>query len=223
MKALLLNDFYMVKKDYKTYSFIIGLMMLFFIIVSMGMSAESFFDFSYLITPFMAFAFSITSAVFHYDEKAGFMQYALTMPFTKKQYVKEKYIFHMLNSAVSCVLAITTLTIIGVIRGMILDMNNLLNLGEIALMILIVSSFMGIWEISCVMKFGSSKAKMIVASLTITVGVISTLIAGIISEIQESDLNHVILLIIGAVLIIFCGVTLWMYHMGFVWASKKEF
>ncbi|MDE6707254.1 MAG: ABC-2 transporter permease [Oscillospiraceae bacterium] len=223
MKALLLNDFYMVKKDYKTYGFIIGLMMLFFIIVSMGMSAESFFDFSYLITPFIAFAFSITSAVFHYDEKAGFMQYALTMPFTKKQYVKEKYIFHMLNSVISCVLAITTLTIIGMIRGMIFDRNNLLNLGEIALMILIVSSFMGIWEISCVMKFGSSRAKIIVASLTITVGVISALIVSIIPEIQESDLNHMILLIINVMLIIFFGVTLWMYHMGFVWASKKEF
>ncbi|MDE6658191.1 MAG: ABC-2 transporter permease, partial [Oscillospiraceae bacterium] len=214
MKALLLNDFYMMKKDYKTYGFIIGLMMLFFIIVSMGMSAESFFDFSYLITPFIVFAFSITSALFHYDEKAGFMQYALTMPFTKKQYVKEKYIFHMLNSAVSCVLAITTLTIVGVIRGMIFDRNNLLNLGEIALMILIVSSFMGIWEISFVMKFGSSRAKIIVASLAITVGVISTLIVSMIPEIQESDLKHMILLIINVMLIIFCSVTLWLYHMG---------
>lgn len=223
MKALLLNDFYVFKKDYKTYIGIYSFLILFFVVMSVNMTAESFFDFSYLITPFIVFAMSVITAIFQYDEKSGFMQYAMTMPFTKKEYIKEKYAFYFLNVFASCIMAGIVLTIAGAFQGLAFTMDSLQNLGSLILIILILSVFMGIWQISLVMKFGSSKAKIIVMSVTVVIGIISSMVIGFMPELVENGMKHMIIAIACIVTAIFLGITCWLYHMGFVWADRKEF
>ena len=97
MKALLLKDFYVMKK----YMRLFLLMMLLFLVFAAIGDKTGFLN---VYTVFLASAVSVS--MLSYDDKFAWSSYSQTMPFTRSQMVSEKYLLTLIMSGTAILLTL---------------------------------------------------------------------------------------------------------------------
>lgn len=219
MKGLLLKDFYSVRTEYKMYGIILPFLVAFMLLMQSPDRDVSPGSFIYLTSYFAIATLGLTINTFTYDEKFGFMKYALSTTVSRKNYIAEKYLFHLIHSVAGAFLGGLGMIVMTAILGGSLTSEAVLGIvfttGGCFLAVLI----MGIWQIGLSVRFDSAKARMIFGVMIFGVAILGAA-AGMIGLLM---LEEGIPLIIGGAAVIALGLTVWMFCMSFVWMKKKEF
>lgn len=198
IKGLILKDLLELKNYKKNFitSILIYLMIIF-------LNKENF-NIAYFAAYMMVFLFgSYAMATFSYDEKNQTDRYLLTLPNSKKDIVKAKYIFIILSVLIGAVVSI--------ILNIIFKLTNVIEMFDITeyllgilILLFIFSIYYGI-QITYVYKYGAEKGRM---QVYIALMIIVILIAGINYLNVKIDLSFldkfsILIPIILALLIIF--------------------
>ena len=220
MKALLLNDFYTMKEQYTSYiKIMIPMMLLMGFGFGRGEEITELSSFSFMFAPFVVFAMSMITTLFTFEEKSGFMQYALTTPVTRKKYIQEKYLFQFLNSLAGVVMGGIAAVISALMHGCTITGQDILWLVCYGMGSLLISVMFCTWVIAMAMKFGISKGRTIMIALmlfvSLTVGFIVAVSAG-------QALNPVLMWVGIGVMALVLIATLIMFILSFRWAERKE-
>lgn len=115
MKALLLSDFYIFRKNF-TLAFIIMIVLLGLSLVTGLMGNEDFTDgfFTGFLTIYPCLiAGMMPLSLYSYDERSKWDKYCLTMPLTRKRYVCGKYLFGLLLTLLLAALILIVVIITG--------------------------------------------------------------------------------------------------------------
>lgn len=146
MKALLLKDWYMLKK----YGRVLLIVLAVFIVGS-AFATDTYFLLMYPVLLASVFSTSLIS----YDEKFGWLRYAETMPISRRLVVSEKYVITLLLSA--AVLVLTLLVRIPAIAAGKLDLSAFSGL----VVLMATASFVAPSLILPIMfKFGMEKGRI---------------------------------------------------------------
>ena len=223
LKGLLLNDFYTLKEQYFSYMKVMIPCFILLGIVNSDTPVTELSDLSYFIIMLLIFPMSVMMSLFTYEEKSGYMKYAFTMPITRKTYIQEKYLFHILNTAGAVLIGDMLILIFALIDGYFPDMHGFLWLICYSGIEFLVSMIFGTWVISLNMKFNISKTRIIMvmgmAFVMITVIVIA---GGLLKTVTDSEWNTPafwMIATLGGVLVL---LTIWMFFMSFRWTERKE-
>ncbi|GEM_PF-1431856 len=224
LKGLLLNDFYTLKDQYVSYIKLLIPCLILMGAVNISSQVSALSDFSYMIVVFMVLPMSMMMALFTYEEKCGYMQYALTMPVTRKKYVCEKYVFYLLNTAAVILAGAVLIPVFALISGHAPDRSDLFWLVGFSLVEFLVSSIFGVWVIALNMKFstGSARIVLILGSVIMMIIVTGGTALGIMTSADDADWNVPAfwgLVGFGVLVLI---LTVWMFCMSFRWAERKE-
>lgn len=152
IKGLIIKDLLQLKSYKKTLVIFIA----FFILTSMTNSDT--LSFVQMITVMLTLVFGMVGiATFSYDQMANADKYILTLPLSKKEIVKSKYIFTICSSLVGAILGFIISLIILVIKKQNIDIEDMLStaLGGI-LGIGIVEAI----QIPCIYKWGAEKGRI---------------------------------------------------------------
>ncbi len=153
IKGLLLKDLY-VFKNFKG-NIIFSIVMFLFLIAMASIQLDVFTTGSILFLIFFGMN-SISS--FSYDENADSDKYLLSLPITRKEIVKSKYLFIFLNSFLSIVMGILVSFIITIfVRGKV---NNVADSLRICLLAFTSVSFLMCANVPCIYKWGVEKGRM---------------------------------------------------------------
>lgn len=150
MKGLLVKDLKILAKQKKFFLFVLLLM------VIMSFSME---DVSFSATYSVLIISMLTLTTISYDEMNGGMLFLLSLPANRKTYVKEKYVFAILNLVFAAVLAF----VFGYVASMVKQTD--IELGSFAASVMIVLVAVGMalaLAIPVDLKFGAEKGRMIV-------------------------------------------------------------
>lgn len=147
MKALLLKDWYMMKKDCRWY-----------LLLAVLFSTVSLFsDGNYFLTFYPCLLCGmIPVSLLGYDEKSGWMQYSATMPYTKAQLVSAKYLVGLLAQGVMMFIS----GIIHCIKPMIDGNFNFAEFGVFMLLFFVIATFAPSISMPFVFKCGVEKGRM---------------------------------------------------------------
>lgn len=106
MKGLILKDFINLKKNFK----IFGILTLFYVFLSFAMDSSSYFGTMY------TFVFAmLTLSTYTFDEQAKWDGYAMTMPITKDQVVRSKYLVMFFLTVGSMIFSFGVLVLLNLI------------------------------------------------------------------------------------------------------------
>lgn len=144
MKGLILKDLMNLKRQGK----VIGLMLVFFIVLSLASEDTSMFGGIIMI---MCSMLPITAMA--YDERAKWDKYALTMPVSRKDMVISKY---LLGVIFTCAAFLVYLVFSLIIGSYTVKENLFISLGLLAVGITVMSVMLPI-----VFKFGVEKARLL--------------------------------------------------------------
>lgn len=147
MKGLLLKDFYMLKKYYRTYLLIVVV----FTAASLVGDDNMFFTFYPVLLCGM-----IPVSLLGYDERSRWIEYSGTLPYTKAQIVSSKYIIGL--SAQIIVLLVT-----GIAQGIKMSKNGGLFANNYFLALMLGIFIMAAFSSFClpfIFKFGMEKGRM---------------------------------------------------------------
>lgn len=159
MRGLLIKDYYMLMKYFRTYVVIIGVMA----IVTMFTTSAPLF----ILYPVIV-ANMLPVSLVNYDEMARFDRYYQTMPLSKAQYVSAKYLMSLIFQALSLII-FTAAYSISLIRSSQFEIDTVMTIASY--MIILVSVLPSIL-LPFVFKFGSEKGRMVYLLITaIFVGV----------------------------------------------------
>jgi ABC-type transport system involved in multi-copper enzyme maturation permease subunit len=106
MKGLVLKDFINLKKNIK----IFGALSVFYIFLSLAMDNSSYFG-----TMFTFVFAMLTLSTYSFDEQAKWDSYALTMPVTREQVVRSKYVIMLLLTVTSMVFSFGVLLLLNLV------------------------------------------------------------------------------------------------------------
>lgn len=106
MKGLILKDFINLKKNLK----IFGVLTIFYVVLSFSMNSSSYFG-----TMFTFVFAMLTMSTYTFDEQAKWDGYALTMPITKDQIVRSKYLVMFLLTISSMIFSFGVLVLLNLI------------------------------------------------------------------------------------------------------------
>ncbi len=146
MKGLLLKDWYVAKKNCKTYLFIAAV----FIAVSLFSDDNLFFVFYPCI-----FCGMLPVTLLGYDEQSRWMAYCGTLPYTKAQIVSSKYLIGLITQSI-------ILLAIGIAQGIKMAAHGNFVLGELLvllLLLLIISAFASSISLPFIFKLGLEKGR----------------------------------------------------------------
>lgn len=150
MKGLLIKDLKILAKQKKFFIFVLLLM------VVMSFSME---DVSFSATYSVLIISMLTLTTISYDEMNGGMLFLLSLPANRKTYVKEKYIFAMLNLVFAAVLAFA----FGYVASMVKQTDIAVADFAASVMIVLVAVGMALaLAIPVDLKYGAEKGRMIV-------------------------------------------------------------
>lgn len=150
MKGLLIKDLKILAKQKKFFIFVLLLM------VVMSFSME---DVSFSATYSVLIISMLTLTTISYDEMNGGMLFLLSLPANRKTYVKEKYVFAMLNLVFAAVLAFA----FGYVASMVKQTDIAVADFAASVMIVLVAVGMALaLAIPVDLKYGAEKGRMIV-------------------------------------------------------------
>lgn len=149
MKGLMLKDLIILKKSFKSMSFIL----IAFAVLFIPMGNDGFFSGMIILIFTMMVVTTIS-----YDDLAKWDTYALTMPISREEIVRSKYFIMLILDFSSAVLA-TCLGIIGfIITGSGFKSETFLSIFCILLIAVIFGSIL----LPLIYKFGTEKARIII-------------------------------------------------------------
>ena len=161
MKGLLIKDYYMLVKYFKTYLLLVGVMA---IVVMFSSSTPVF-----IIYP-VIMANMLPVSLINYDELSHFDKYYQTMPISKTQYVTGKYLASLIFQLLS-VFIFTVAYGISLVMGSEFEINKLFSL--VSFMIFLVGVLPSIL-LPFVFKYGSEKGRLFYLLITAIVAGIAT-------------------------------------------------
>lgn len=147
MKGLLLKDWYMMKKYYRSY-----------LVIAAAFITVSFFDddnLFFLYYPCLLCGI-IPLSLLSYDERSGWMQYSGTMPYTRAQIVSAKYVIGMLAQ-------LAMLVVTGIAQGAKMMITGDVALGDFAMLMflmMIVSALTSSIPLPFIFKLGVEKGRI---------------------------------------------------------------
>jgi len=207
MKGLLLKDWYMTKKYCRAYL----LIAIVFLAVSFASDDNMFFVFYPCLLCGM-----IPVNLLAYDERSRWVQYSLTLPYTKKQLVSSKYLIGLL--AQSAILLIT-----GITQGIELGISNAFHADDflvLMLLMLILATLASSICLPFVFKLGVEKGR---TAYYVMVGLVcggsvvaSKLFRGGMQTAIQPNLPLLLLALAGI------GIYILSWHLSIVFYQKRE-
>ena len=203
MKGLLLKDWYIIKKDCRSYIFIGAA----FIALSLLSNNNMFFVFYPCLLCGM-----IPVTLLGYDERSRWTQYSGTLPYTKTQIVSAKYLVGLLAQA-----ALLTVTML--LQGIKMTVVGNFVFGELAVMILlmlIVSTVTSSIALPFIFKLGVEKGR---TAYYVMIGFVCVA-SGLASGLMRMELKPNLVLTILA----FTGIGIYMFswYMSIIFYRKRE-
>ena len=171
MKGLLIKDFKLMKSQKNFFILLI--------LISIAMAAFSFPDSAFFIIGFMAFVGSLFAmSSVSYDEFDNGNAFLFSLPITRKQYVKEKYVFGLITGGVSWLIAVVIAAAAVLANSYAFALEDLI----IAAMLLPIMAIILSIMLPLQLKFGAEKGRI----AFICVMVILALIGAAIVKIADS-------------------------------------
>lgn len=212
MKGLIVKDFTYIKNYWKTY--------LLAIILGIIPTALINYDPNFMLIISMLIIFIISINTFSFDKENNWNKYALTMPVSRRDIVRAKYMLNIIGLLLGSILGFL-LTLIGnFFYNIYLDFNSFINILIISMAFFLILSAI---DLPTLFKWGTNKGKIVLMI------VLFTLIA-IIFQIIEKAYNYILnissidiiklnlLIILISILIYFISYKISLYIM-----SKKEY
>lgn len=150
MSGLLIKDFLVLKKQLR----ILGITLIFYAILGVSMEDMRIFISSMLIFVF----FMLISTSFSYDDYAKWDIYALSMPVSKDQLVKSKYILSLLLIGTGMVLAILMCLLIPIIKKQAVLATDFISIAAVGTAALILASII----LPLIFRFGAERARIFI-------------------------------------------------------------
>ena len=179
IKGLMIKDLLQMKSYKKT--------LLIFIVVFIltAMSNEDISSFIQILTVMITLVFGMVGiATFSYDQMSKADKYILTLPLSKKEVVKSKYIFTICSSLIGAVLGlIISLIIAIVIKNQNINIEDMIStvLGGI-LGIGIIEAI----QIPCIYKWGAEKGRIQIYIIALVIALIA---GGIVYVGEKMNIN----------------------------------
>ena len=168
MKGLLIKDLKLLKGQKNFFVVLIVIA----IVLSVSMSSPSF------VIGYMTFIGAVfTLSTISYDEFDNGNAFLFSLPVTRKDYVREKYVFGILVGGASCLLSIVISLVIGLINHSVFLPVIMMS----AVMVFAVLFFIIAIMLPFQLKFGGEKGRvaiMIAFGVVILVGLLAAKIAG---------------------------------------------
>lgn len=160
---------------------------------------------------------------FGYDEKSGWMQYALTNPVSRMQYYHSKFLTHAVNTICGSLLGFAISAVLAAVSGQ-MTFSLLGQLLAQAAATAAVMCLIGTWIIPMFLKYGVQKGTLMVMMVFISIAVVCTGLVALGYELVMDPFSTelpilVPVLIVGVVL----GSFVALYLLGRKWVLKKEF
>ena len=203
MKSLVLKDFYNIKNNIKALIFMILAFVCIFMTQTGALSC---------IIALSVLCGTMIITTFSFDERSKWAMYAMTMPISKKEYVKGKFITMILFALISATGSLIISTVMGLLFKQIsLEQEGVvLELLLMALVGFLIAEVMGSVSLPILFKLGAEKARMVtLISVAVPMGMgygIYTLVSSLHLEITAQLVA--IGMIVGLVLIL-----IWNYIM----------
>ncbi len=219
MKGLLLKEIYSVKKYFKIYIALVGLVAAIAIFVGSGM--ELFIAFFPCII-----CSSIPTNLVAYDEKNRWTTYSATMPYTKFQIVSSKYMIGLIIQAIVLLFS----AFINVIHAFIFHTFSSASFVTV-FWIIFMSSVLAILANSVflplVFKFGTEKGRLAALFVTgifygIIIYFLVSFINGIGLESLQSNAKSSVIIIIFATIAITAGIYALSWYISYVIFKRRE-
>lgn len=212
MKGLIVKDFTYIKNYWKTY--------LLAIILGIIPTALINYDPNFMLIISMLIIFIISINTFSFDKENNWNKYALTMPVSRRDIVRAKYMLNIIGLLLGSILGFL-LTLIGNFFYKIdLDFNSFINILIISMAFFLILSAI---DLPTLFKWGTNKGKIVLMIVLFTlIAIIFQIIEKAynyilnISSIDTIKLNLLIILI--SILIYFISYKISLYIM-----SKKEY
>lgn len=162
MKGLLIKDFKLMKMQKR-----------FFILILLVGVVITFSSYDAVFTTgFMAFVSSLFSiSSISYDEFDNGNPFLFSLPFSRRTYAIEKYIFGAILGCCAWILAIIITTFAGFLKGIYLDADTLFSAFLILTMMFVILALM----IPFQLKFGGERGRIVLIGCLAFLGVIGTL------------------------------------------------
>lgn len=212
MKGLIVKDFTYIKNYWKTY--------LLAIILGIIPTALINYDPNFMLIISMLIIFIISINTFSFDKENNWNKYALTMPVSRRDIVRAKYMLNIIGLLLGSILGFLLSLIGNFFYKIDLDFNNFINILIISMAFFLILSAI---DLPTLFKWGTNKGKIVLMI------VLFTLIA-IIFQIIEKAYNYILnissidiiklnlLIILISILIYFISYKISLYIM-----SKKEY
>lgn|SRR5699024_3288510 len=212
MKGLIVKDFTYIKNYWKTY--------LLAIILGIIPTALINYDPNFMLIISMLIIFIISINTFSFDKENNWNKYALTMPVSRRDIVRAKYMLNIIGLLLGSILGFL-LTLIGnFFYNIDLDFNSFINILIISMAFFFILSSI---DLPTLFKWGTNKGKIVLMIVLFTlIAIIFQIIEKAynyilnISSIDTIKLNLLIILI--SILIYFISYKISLYIM-----SKKEY
>lgn len=169
MRGLLLKDLAILKCQKRFY----GIMIVFCVLYAYMLEDPSFVI-GYVII--MSSVMTLNSLA--YDEHDNGNAFLFTMPFTRAEYVKEKYLFGSLSIFISAFISVAICVMMGVMKGRAIEIEMIVSAFLTSLVGVI---FMGI-NLPVHIKFGQEKGKMVVVAIAVGMFVMLTMVSKTLSS-----------------------------------------
>lgn len=163
MKGLLIKDFKLMKMQKRFFL----LILLIGIIITI-----SSFDVVFT-TGFMAFVSSLfTISSISYDEFDNGNTFLFSLPFSRRTYAIEKYVFGSILGCCAWIFALFITTVIGILKGVRLDADTVLSAFFILSMMFVILAL----TIPFQLKFGGERGRIVLIGCLVLLAVAGTLI-----------------------------------------------
>ncbi|MBR1555537.1 MAG: ABC-2 transporter permease [Oscillospiraceae bacterium] len=227
MKALLLKDYYAVLKNIKIITLVSAVLITAFLSLTGIVTGQT--DAMFFISLGMSlfwglFAVILTRVTFQFDENSGWMQYALTTPVSRKEYLNSKYLFLLLTSIGCSLCGMAVSAITSLILGEINWKIYLLLIPAFAVTGILFSMILGSWMIPLFIRFRCQKAVTVMFgvlagwfAVSISLLLLSAMLthSDAYSELSGQRIAEIFLLL-------FAGSTIGMIFQSYRWIETKE-
>ena len=179
IKGLIIKDLLQLKTYRKT------LILFIFVFVVSGMQQETMDSAMSMITIMLILVFGMVGiGTFSYDEMAKADRYILTLPLTRKEVVRAKYVLVILLTLIGAVVGVLASGIISYVMSK--ELPDFLELISYALGGILGIAFVEGIQIPCIYKFGAEKGRI---QIFIVIAIMAFLLGGIFYIGEKININ----------------------------------
>lgn len=179
IKGLIIKDLLQLKTYRKT------LILFIFVFVVSGMQQETMDSAMSMITIMLILVFGMVGiGTFSYDEMAKADRYILTLPLTRKEVVRAKYVLVILLTLIGAVVGVLASGIISYVMSK--ELPDFLELISYALGGILEIAFVEGIQIPCIYKFGAEKGRI---QIFIVIAIMAFLLGGIFYIGEKININ----------------------------------